>query len=85
MKEKQNWASEKRELENVRKLQDISFIDPEDKEFADIIKNARKKLEVQTASAVPCKRTTSRNGVTCVQKDDHKSKLTCILEAEEDS
>ena len=70
-------------LENARKLRGIHFIDPEDKEFAEIIKNARKKLELPTATAVPCKRTHSRNGVTCVQKDDHKSKLTCTLEADE--
>ena len=70
-------------LENARKLRGIYFIDPEDKDFTEIIKNARKNLELPTAIAVPCKRTHSRNGVTCVQKDDHKSKLTCILEADE--
>ena len=32
---------------------------------------------------MPGKRTKSRNGVTCVQKDNRKSKLTCILEADE--
>ena len=46
----------------------IYFIDPEDEEFAEIIKNARKKLEVQAVLAMPCTRTKSRNGVTCVQK-----------------
>ena len=30
-----------------------------------------------------CKRANFRNGVTCIQKDDHKSRLTCILEADE--
>ena len=54
-----------------------------DKEFAEIIKNAWKKLEVQTALAMPCKRTKSRNLVTCVQKDDHKSRLTFVLDADE--
>ena len=49
MKEKQNWASERPQLENARKLRGIYFIGPEDKDFAEIIKNARKKLEVQTA------------------------------------
>ena len=29
-----------------------------------------------------CKRANSRKGVTCVQKDDHKSRLTCTLEAD---
>ena len=31
------------------------FIDPEDKEFKETIKNARKKLETPVARAMPCK------------------------------
>ena len=59
-------------IENARKLR-ISFIDPEDKDFADIIKNAQKKLEVQAAHVMPCTKTKSKHGATCCQKDDHKS------------
>ena len=33
----------------------IYFIDPEDKEFKETIKNARKKLETSIAPAMPCK------------------------------
>ena len=33
----------------------IYFIDPEDKEFKETIKNARKKLETSVAPAMPCK------------------------------
>ena len=55
-------------------LRGICFIDPEDKEVAEIIKIARKKLEIQTAPAMPCESTKSWNGVTCDQKDDHKSR-----------
>ena len=40
MKEKQNSASERPKLENARRLRCFSFIDPEDKEFAEIIKSA---------------------------------------------
>ena len=58
MKEKKSWASEKPNLENARKLRGVYFIDPEDKEFAEIVENARKKLEVQTAPATPCKKNT---------------------------
>ena len=36
---------EKLHLENARKLRGIYFIDPEDMEFKETIKNARKKLE----------------------------------------
>ena len=41
--------------EKPRKLRGISFIDPEDKEFKETIKNARKKLETSVALAMPCK------------------------------
>ena len=79
VKEKRNWASERPKLENARRLRGIYFIDPEDKEFAEIIKNARKKLAVQTAPAMPCKRTNCKHGATSSKHDDHKSKLACIL------
>ena len=55
LKEKQKWAEEKIHLENARKLRGIYDIDPEDKEFKETIKNARKKLETSVAPAVPCK------------------------------
>ena len=73
MEEKQNWTSERPRIENARKVRGIFCIDPEDKEFAHIIKNAR-KMEVQTVPAMPCKRANFRNGVTCIQKYDHKSR-----------
>ena len=55
LKEKQKWSNEKLHLENARKLRGIYFIDPEDKEFKETIKNARKKLETSVAPAMPCK------------------------------
>ena len=54
LKEKQKWSNEKLHLENARKLRGIYFIDPEDKEFKETIKNARKKLETSVAPAMPC-------------------------------
>ena len=45
LKEKQKWSNEKIHLENARKLRGIYFTDPEDTEFKETIKNARKKLE----------------------------------------
>ena len=45
LKEKQKWSHEKLHLDNARKLRGIYFIDPEDKEFKETIKNARKKLK----------------------------------------
>ena len=55
LKEKQKWSNEKLHLENARKLRGIYFIDLEDKEFKETIKNAREKLETSVAPAVPCK------------------------------
>ena len=55
LKEKQKWFNEKLHLENARKLRGIYFIDPEEKEFKETIKNARKKLETSVAPAMPCK------------------------------
>ena len=55
LKEKQKWTDEELHLENARKLRGISFIDPEDTEFKETIKNARKKLETSVAPVVPCK------------------------------
>ena len=45
-KEKQKWAFAKPKLDNARKLRGIHFIDLDDGEFKDIMKNARRKLEV---------------------------------------
>ena len=83
MKEKQNWASEGPKLENARRLRGIFFIDPEGKDFKEIIKNAQEKLKVPAAPAMPCKRANSKHGATRSKNDDHRSKLACILEADE--
>ena len=54
--ERQKWAHEKLQLDNARKLRGIYFIDIEDKEFKETIKNARKKLETPVAPAMHWKR-----------------------------
>ena len=62
----------------------IYFIDPEDKEFKETIKNAPKKLETPMPSAMPCKTSkTSKHGVTRCKSNEIKSKFACILEARE--
>ena len=55
LKEKQKWCHEKPHLDNARKLRGRYFIDPEDTEFKETIKNARKKLETSVALVMPCK------------------------------
>ena len=78
---KQKWSNEKLHLENARKLRGIYFIDPEDKEFKETIKNARKKLETSVAPAMPCKIMKKNCGSGGSNKI--KTKLACILEADE--
>ena len=78
---KAKWSHEKLHLENARKLRGIYFIDPEDKEFKETIKNARKKLETSVAPAMPCKIMKKICGSSGSNKI--KTKLACILEADE--
>ena len=76
LKEKQKWSNGKIHLENARKLRGIYFIDREDKEFKETIKNARKKLETSVAPGMPCK-------IMKICGNKIKTKLACILEADE--
>ena len=53
-------------------------------EFKETIKNARKKLEIPVAPALPCKTSkNSQHGVTCGKSNEIKSKFASILEASE--
>ena len=62
----------------------IYFIHPEEKEFKETIKNARKKLETPMAPAMPCKTSKKcKHGETRGKTNEFKSKLACILEASE--
>ena len=81
LKEKQKWSNEKIHLENARKLRGIYFIDPEDKEFKETTKNARKKLETSVVPAMPCNILKKTCG--CGGSNKNKTKLACILEADE--
>ena len=80
LKEKQKRSDEKIHLENARKLRGIYFIDPEDAEFKETIKNARNELETSVAPAMPCKiaKNCGSDG-----SNKNKTKLACILEANE--
>ena len=61
-------------------MRGIYFIDPEDTEFKETIKNAREKLETSVAPAMPCKimKICENDGSNKI-----KTKLACILEADE--
>ena len=81
LKEKQKWSNEKIHLGNERKLRGTYLIDPEDKEFKETIKNARKKLETSVAPAMPCKIVKKICGSGASNK--MKTRLACTLEADE--
>ena len=81
LKEKQKLSNEKLHLENARELRGIYFIDPEDKEFKETFKNARKKLETSVAPVTPCKIMKKNCGSGGSNKI--KTELACILEADE--
>ena len=76
LKKKQKWSNEKPQLDTERKLRGIYFIGPEDKEFKETIKNARKKLEACVAPAM------KKNCWSDASKKINTS-LACILEADE--
>ena len=77
LKEKQKWSHEKPQLDNARNLRGMYFTDPEDKEFKETIKNARKKLETSVAALKIMKKNCGDG------ENPIKSRLACILEAGE--
>ena len=80
-KEMQKWATEKPKLDNARKLRGFYFIDPDDEEFKDIMKNARGELEIPTPAAMPCKTSLCRSSrETCRVQKNCKTKYACIVE-----
>ena len=83
-REKRKWAIEKPKLDNARRLRGIYFIDPEDMEFNEIIKNARRKLETPMAPAMPCKTCKKIKNVEIRSKtDDFKSIFARVLDSSE--
>ena len=64
-------------------MRGIYFIDPENKEFKETIKHARKKLEtpIAPAPAMPCK--IKKKNCGSGGSNETKTKLSCILEADE--
>ena len=75
LKEKQKWSDEKIHLDNARKLRGIYFIDPEDAEFKETIKNAREKLETSVALAMLCQNYEEELWEWSIQSNQNK---TCV-------
>ena len=61
----QEWKNEKPKLDNARRLRGIYFIDPDDQDYKETLKNARRNLKRPMAAAMPCKRK-ARTGTTKV-------------------
>ena len=84
LKEKQKLSNGKPKLDNARRLRGIYFIDHEDKEFKETMKNVRNKLETPMAPAMLCKTSkNSKHGETCGMINDFELEFACILEASE--
>ena len=69
-KAKQKWAIEKPKLDNAKKLRGIYFIDSEDEEFKNIMKNARRKLGIPMPAAMPCKTSVCSTKYACIVEAD---------------
>ena len=82
-KAKQKWAIEKPKLDHARSLRGIYFIYPKDEEFKDIMKDARRKLEIPMPAAMPCKTPINSSGKTFRGIGKCKTKYACIVEADE--
>ena len=64
-KTKQNWIIEKPKLDNARQLRGIFFIEPDDDEFKQTMRNTRRKLEIPMPAEILCKKTVNCRGKTC--------------------
>ena len=74
--EKQKWAEERFILTTHENYVESISSTPEDKEFKETIKNARKELETSVAPAMPCKiMKNCGSGVS----NKIQTKLACIL------
>ena len=69
-REKQEWPDEEPKLDNARRLRGSYFIDPDDQDYKETLKNVRRKLERPMAPAMPCKRKAQTSTVKVVAKHE---------------
>ena len=62
---------EEPKLDNARRLRGVHFIDPEDGEFKEIMKNSCRKLEIPMPAAMLCKISTDRYREICRTVAEH--------------
>ena len=89
-KKSKNGLSRVKAWQCSKIVRDIYFIDLEDEEYKETIKNARKKLEVPMEAVVPCQMETRkrawklRETVVSEKTNPHKkTKYVCVVEAHE--
>ena len=78
-KEKPKWTIGKPKLDNARKLRVIYFTVPEDEEFKEIMKNARRKLEIPMPAAMPCKTSAAVAGKHAAPLEDTRQNSLVLL------
>ena len=78
--EKRYWANDTSKPHSARKLRVISYIDPEDSEFGEILKNAHKFLEMTMVSAKPCKIFKQHGQTRCTQHNSRTSRFACTVD-----
>ena len=84
LREKHKWAIEKPKLDHARRLRGIYFIEPEDKEFKETSRNARKQIGNANGSSHALQDMQEKQQwETRSKTNDFKSKFACILEASE--
>ena len=88
-KEEQGWPIEKPKLDNTRRLRGFCFIDPENGEYKETIKDARKRWEIPMEAAMSCKMGTKKRPSKLRETDSEtkesnniqKTKRASIVEA----
>ena len=82
-KAKQRWAVEKKKLDDAIQLRGIFFIEPEDEDFKNIMKNDRRKLENPMTAAMFCKTPINSGGEIHRNIGKRKTKYACAVDADE--
>ena len=76
-KTKQSWIIEKPKLDYAKQLRGIFFIEPDDEEFKQAMRNTRRKLENPMPAEMPCKTPVNCLGQTCRSIGKRKTKYAC--------
>ena len=79
-REEQEWAREKPKLDNTRRMRGIYFIGPDDDDYKETLKNAKRNLERPMAPTMPCKRQSSITKVVAKPKKTSEKNSKTIYE-----